>query len=88
MNLQLHDVQNPSIAYRDSLADDADKDAEAHSLILDNPPFAGSLDYGGPLKTSSKSSKPKRPGLLRRLCNRRWSLMDSDHGSWSAKAYV
>ena len=47
MNLQLHGVQNPTIAYRDSLAEDADKDAEAYSLILANPPFAGSLDYEG-----------------------------------------
>ena len=45
MNMQLHGVQNPNIAYRDSLAEDHADDAEAYSLILANPPFAGSLDY-------------------------------------------
>ena len=45
MNMQLHGVQNPSVSYRDSLAEDHAGDAEAYSLILANPPFAGSLDY-------------------------------------------
>ena len=54
MNMLLHGVENPDIRYRDSLAQ-ADvagagatgtaDDAEKYSLILANPPFAGSLDY-------------------------------------------
>ena len=45
MNMQLHGVQNPTVSYRDSLAEDHAGDTEAYSLILANPPFAGSLDY-------------------------------------------
>ena len=45
MNMLLHGVENPDIRYRDSLAEADDDDAEKYSLILANPPFAGSLDY-------------------------------------------
>ena len=45
MNMLLHGVENPAIAYRDSLAQEHSDDAGAYSLILANPPFAGSLDY-------------------------------------------
>ena len=44
MNMMLHGVENANIAYRDSLAEETDKDEGAYSLILANPPFAGSLD--------------------------------------------
>jgi len=45
MNMLLHGVENPDIRYRDSLAQTDDDEAEKYSLILANPPFAGSLDY-------------------------------------------
>ena len=49
MNMLLHGVENPDIRYRDSLAQTdlvaAGDDAERYSLVLANPPFAGSLDY-------------------------------------------
>lgn len=45
MNMQLHGVDEADIRYRDSLASGHADDAEAYSLILANPPFAGSLDY-------------------------------------------
>jgi type I restriction enzyme M protein len=45
MNIALHGVDNPDIRYRDSLAKDHAGDEERYSLILVNPPFAGSLDY-------------------------------------------
>ncbi len=49
MNMLLHGVENPDIRYRDSLAQAdltaAEDDAERYSLVLANPPFAGSLDY-------------------------------------------
>jgi len=45
MNMQLHGVESPNITYRDSLAEVNSGDAEAYSLILANPPFAGSLNY-------------------------------------------
>ena len=44
MNLLLHGVDAPNIAYRDSLSQDHAVDAEAYSLVLANPPFAGSLE--------------------------------------------
>lgn len=43
MNMMLHGVDAPSIAYRDSLSED-NKDKEKYSLVLANPPFTGSLD--------------------------------------------
>nr|WP_241251683.1 N-6 DNA methylase [Candidatus Protofrankia californiensis] len=45
MNMLLHEVEQPDIRYRDSLAQSAASDADRYSLILANPPFAGSLDY-------------------------------------------
>src|SRR5437762_779299 len=45
MNMLLHGVENPDIRYRDSLAQDHAGDEEAYTLVLANPPFAGSLDY-------------------------------------------
>ena len=64
MNLQLHGVKNPAISYRDSLAEASDKDAEAYSLILANPPFAGSLDYEGTSKDLLQVVKTKKTELL------------------------
>jgi len=45
MNMLLHGVENPDIRYRDSLAQDHAGDEERYTLVLANPPFAGSLDY-------------------------------------------
>lgn len=45
MNMLLHGVENPDIRYKDSLAQTDDDDAESYTVILANPPFAGSLDY-------------------------------------------
>ena len=64
MNMQLHGVQNPDVSYRDSLAEDHSRDAEAYSLILANPPFAGSLDYEGTAKDLLQTAKTKKTELL------------------------
>ena len=64
MNMQLHGVQNPNISYRDSLAEDYADDAEAYSLILANPPFAGSLDYEGTAKDLLQVARTKKTELL------------------------
>ncbi len=64
MNMQLHGIQNPSISYRDSLAEDSEQDVEAYSLILANPPFAGSLDYEGTAKDLLQVAKTKKTELL------------------------
>ena len=45
MNMLLHGVENPDIRYRDSLAQDHAGEEEKYTLVLANPPFAGSLDY-------------------------------------------
>ena len=64
MNMQLHGVQNPNISYRDSLAEDHAGDIEGYSLILANPPFAGSLDYEGTAKSLLQVAKTKKTELL------------------------
>lgn len=45
MNLMLHDVTAPELAWRDSLSEQ-NEDQNCYSLIMANPPFAGSLDKG------------------------------------------
>ena len=49
MNMQLHGVQDPTISYRDSLAEDHAGDAEAYSLILAKQCIAGQLAYLRPM---------------------------------------
>jgi type I restriction enzyme M protein len=64
MNMLLHGVENPDIRYRDSLAQSDEDDAEKYSLILANPPFAGSLDYESIAKDLQQTVKSKKTELL------------------------
>lgn len=64
MNMTLHGVENPDISYRDSLAEEHNADTGAYSLILANPPFAGSLDYDTTAKDLLKIVKTKKTELL------------------------
>ncbi|MBK1684216.1 HsdM family class I SAM-dependent methyltransferase [Rhodoferax fermentans] len=64
MNMALHGVDNPDIRYQDSLAQDHAGDEEKYSLILANPPFAGSLDYEGTAKDLLAIIKTKKTELL------------------------
>jgi len=64
MNMLLHGVENPDIVYRDSLAEDNAGDEEAYTLILANPPFAGSLDYESCAKDLLSIVKTKKTELL------------------------
>ena len=64
MNMLLHGVENPDIRYRDSLAQSDQDDAERYSLILANPPFAGSLDYESTAKDLQQIVKTKKTELL------------------------
>lgn len=64
MNMLLHGVDNPDIRYRDSLAEENAGDAGAYSLILANPPFAGSLDYEATAKDLQAIVKTKKTELL------------------------
>jgi type I restriction enzyme M protein len=64
MNMTLHGVDNPDISYRDSLAEEHGKDVGRYSLILANPPFAGSLDYEATAKDLQQIVKTKKTELL------------------------
>ena len=67
MNMLLHGVENPDIRYKDSLAQTdsiATDDAERYSLVLANPPFAGSLDYESTAKDLQQVAKTKKTELL------------------------
>ena len=62
MNMALHGVEGANVAYRDSLAEDHTEDAGRYSLVLANPPFAGSLDY----ETTAKDLQRSQAVLLTR----------------------
>ena len=64
MNMLLHGVENPDIRYRDSLAQEHTADEEAYTLVLANPPFAGSLDYENTAKDLLDIVKTKKTELL------------------------
>lgn len=64
MNMILHGVENANVAYRDSLAELHGEDKETYSLILANPPFAGSLDYEATAKDLQRVVKTKKTELL------------------------
>ena len=64
MNLLLHGIEQPDVRYRDSLAQDHAEDAGRYSLILANPPFAGSLDHGSVAKDLQAIVKTKKTELL------------------------
>ena len=64
MNMLLHGVENPDIHYRDSLAQDHQGEDEKYTLVLANPPFAGSLDYENTAKDLLQTVKTKKTELL------------------------
>ena len=63
MNLMQHGVDNPDIAYQDSLSTD-NTDADRYTLCLANPPFTGSLDYEAVAKNLLAITKTKKTELL------------------------
>jgi len=64
MNMLLHGVENPDITYRDSLAQEHGGEEEKYTLVLANPPFAGSLDYENTAKDLLQVVKTKKTELL------------------------
>jgi len=64
MNMTLHGVDNPNIRYKDSLSEEHAADTNVYSLVLANPPFAGSLDYESTAKDLQKIVKTKKTELL------------------------
>jgi type I restriction enzyme M protein len=57
-------VESAHIVYRDSLSEEHNADAGRYSLVLANPPFAGSLDYEATAKDLQQIVKTKKTELL------------------------
>ena len=57
-------VENLDIRCRDSLAQDHAGEEEKYSLVLANPPFAGSLDYENTAKDLQQIVKTKKTEFL------------------------
>lgn len=64
MNMLLHGVENPDVRYRDSLSEENAGEQERFTLVLANPPFAGSLDYENTAKDLLAIVKTKKTELL------------------------
>jgi type I restriction enzyme M protein len=64
MNMLLHGVEQPDVRYKDSLAEEHSAEEEAYSVVLANPPFAGSLDYENVAKDLQQVVKTKKTELL------------------------
>jgi type I restriction enzyme M protein len=64
MNMLLHGVENPNVVYRDSLSQDHAGEEEKYTLVMANPPFAGSLDYESCAKDLQQVVKTKKTELL------------------------
>jgi len=64
MNMLLHGIENPEVVYRDSLSQDHSGEEEKYTLVLANPPFAGSLDFENTAKDLLQVVKTKKTELL------------------------
>ena len=64
MNMLMHGIESPDIRYRDSLSEGASEDADKYTLILANPPFAGSLDFESTSMDLQRVVKTKKTELL------------------------
>lgn len=64
MNMLMHQIERPDIRYRDSLAESVAGEAGRYSMILANPPFAGSLDFDTTAKDLLQVVKTKKTELL------------------------
>ena len=64
MNMLLHGVENPDVSYRDSLSEDGATEENKYTLILANPPFAGSLDYESTSGKLQRVVRTKKTELL------------------------
>ncbi|HRI52008.1 MAG TPA: class I SAM-dependent DNA methyltransferase, partial [Pseudomonadota bacterium] len=64
MNMLLHGVEAPDIAYRDALAQDHAGEKERYSLVLANPPFTGSLDHGSCARELLQVVRTRKTELL------------------------
>lgn len=69
MNMLLHGVESPEITYRDSLAQEHSGEDEKYTLVLANPPFAGSLDYESTAKDLQQIVKTKKRSCCSSRCS-------------------
>ena len=63
MNILLHGVEQPTIRYADTLSGEF-AEADRYTLVLANPPFAGSLDHESTAKNLQQVVKTKKTELL------------------------
>ena len=63
MNMMLHGVENPNIEQRDSLSED-NTDKNKYTMVLANPPFAGSLEYADVSKDILALTRTKKTEIL------------------------
>ena len=63
MNMMLHGIENPNIKYQDSLSGD-NTDRDEYSIIMANPPFAGSVFQEEISKDLLALCKTKKTELL------------------------
>jgi type I restriction enzyme M protein len=64
MNMLMHGVESPDIRYQDSLSELASGDESKYTLVLANPPFAGSVDADGIAKDLTRVVRTKKTELL------------------------
>ena len=64
MNMMLHGIESPDIAYRDSLGKEHDEEEERFTVVLANPPFKGSLDEPNVSPKLLQVVKTKKTELL------------------------
>ncbi len=64
MNMMMHGIEDPAIAYRDSLGKDHADEEERFDILLANPPFKGSLDELNCSPTLLRKVKTKKTELL------------------------
>src|SRR5258705_3556997 len=62
--MPLRGAEPPDIRYRDSRPEGVRGDTEKYTLILANPPFAGTLDYESTSKDLQRVVKTKKTELL------------------------
>lgn len=63
MNMMMHGIENPNIAYKDSLSEQ-NIETDQYSIVLANPPFKGSIDANTISPSLSKVVKTKKTELL------------------------
>lgn len=63
MNLMQHGIENPNIAYKDSLSTD-NEDRSKYTMILANPPFKGAIDSSITSKDLLQVTNTKKTELL------------------------